>query len=113
MRAERVLRRRPYYASSKLCKTGLNVYPKRRRTGWGIPLPEPQMDWGELRRLKVRCERQCAEFDPLSGACRFALLPDLECASFRFGGFSEGVEGAEGTDAELVCMMSSQSKSVV
>jgi len=104
-----VIKRRAY-SLSRVKNTGLNYYPKRKRTGWGVPVPEPQMDWEELRRIKMRCATECAEFNDIEGGCRFALLPSQECPRFRPGGFSDGVEE---TRPELVCIMSSRSKLVV
>jgi len=104
-----VIKRRAY-SLSRVKNSGLKPYPKRKRTGWGVPVPEPQMNWEELRRIKMRCATECGEFNHIEGGCRFALLPSAECARFRPGGFS-GVE--EETRPELVCIMSSRSKLVV
>lgn len=57
----------------------------------GVSYPEPQMDWEVIRLAKVRCELRCAEFDDLIGACRFLLLPGIECPRFRLSEVSEGV----------------------
>jgi len=109
MAIERILKRRAY-SLSRVKNSGLKPYPRGRRGGWGATVPEPQMDWGELRRIKMRCATECAEFNHIEGGCRFALLPSLECSRFRPGGFSEG---AEESRPELVCIMSSRSKLVV
>ena len=45
--------------------------------------PEPQMDWEEIRRAKVRCENKCACFNSLSGGCSLGLLPSLTCREFK------------------------------
>ena len=81
-----------HYVNSRVRNTGLNTYPKRKHMQWGVPFPLPQMGWEELRRLKMRCALECAEFNDIEGACRFALLPAEGCARFRSGGFSGVVE---------------------
>ena len=45
--------------------------------------PEFQLDWGEIRKAKFRCENECACFNPLSGGCSLGLLPSLTCREFK------------------------------
>ena len=55
-----------------------------RRIKYDRFTPEPQMDWSEIRKAKVRCEQQCALFDHLSGGgCSLCLLPSLTCWEFK------------------------------
>lgn len=45
---------------------------------------EPQMDWGEIRKAKLRCEHQCALFDHIiGGCCSLGLLPSMQCEKFK------------------------------
>ena len=43
----------------------------------------PQMDWGEIREAKFRCENECACFTPDLGGCSLGLLPSLRCEKFK------------------------------
>lgn len=46
-------------------------------------IPEPQMDWSEIRKAKIRCEDKCACFNPNLGCCSLGLLPDPRCKEFK------------------------------
>ena len=48
-----------------------------------LQTPQPQMDWGEIRRAKMRCENECASFNSNHGGCSLGLLPTLSCDKFR------------------------------
>ena len=45
--------------------------------------PLPQMDWGEIREAKFRCEKECACFSLVLGGCSLGLLSSLQCKEFK------------------------------
>ena len=63
--------RRHYLYSTKVVKRSLN----------GVPYPESQMDWDELRKAKQRCET-CLEFNNVLGMCTLWQLPSMTCDRF-------------------------------
>ena len=61
-----------------------------RNTGYSLTtksyngiLPQPQKDWVELRRLKLKCQ-ECPMFDQMEGGCYRHLLPD-QCGRNKTG----------------------------
>ena len=44
---------------------------------------EPQMDWGEVRKAKVRCENKCGCFNTNLGGCSLGLLPNPRCKEYK------------------------------
>jgi len=57
----------------------------KNNAGSGYHYPEPQMDWVELRALKVRCEAECGEFNHVEGCCRNHWLPSRGCHGLHVG----------------------------
>ena len=46
-------------------------------------IPEPLLDWDEIRKAKFRCENKCGRFNTDLGGCSLGRLPDPNCEYFR------------------------------
>lgn len=67
-------------------------YPSSKNSYGYWEVRKPDALWERVRLAKVRCRVRCVEFDKMIGACRFALLPNIGCARFRFyEGLEDGV----------------------